>query len=86
MFFSLFRRCNDLPLEKDVVLYFNKFESLLKYVMCQVWLNLGQWFWRVDENMKSFQTDGQTDLDEGRLSFQFRWAKNVTERYPQTHL
>ena len=35
-----------LPLEKEVVLYLNKSEfPPPKDALCQVWLNLAQWFW-----------------------------------------
>ena len=43
--FSLFR--NYLPLEKGGALHLNKLESPSpKDALCQVWLNLAQWFWR----------------------------------------
>ena len=36
-----------LPLAKGMVLYLNKLESPLPIDdLCQVWLNLAQWFWR----------------------------------------
>ena len=43
--FSLFP--NYLPLEKGWALHLNKLESPSpKDALCQVWLNLAQWFWR----------------------------------------
>jgi hypothetical protein len=43
--FLLFRYY--FPLEKGYPLRLNKLESpLLKDDLCQVWLNLAQWFWR----------------------------------------
>ena len=43
--FSLIR--NYLPWEKGGALYLNKLDSLSpKDALCQVWLKLGQWFWR----------------------------------------
>ena len=43
--FSLFR--NYLPLEKGGAHYLNKIESPSpKDALCQVWLQLAQWFWR----------------------------------------
>ena len=43
--FSLFR--NYIPLEKGGVLHLNKLESPSpKDALCQVWLQLAQWFWR----------------------------------------
>ena len=45
MFFPYF--CNYLPLEKGGALQLIKLESPLpKDALCQVWLNLAQWFWR----------------------------------------
>ena len=46
LYFSLF--CNYLPLEKNAALHLNKLESPLpKDALCQVWLKLAQWFWRI---------------------------------------
>ena len=45
--FSLFRIY--IPLEKGGALHLNKLESLSpKYALCEVWLNLAQWFWVED--------------------------------------
>ena len=44
--FSLFR--NYLPLEKGAALHLNKLESPSpKDTLCQVWLKLAKWFWRI---------------------------------------
>ena len=44
--FSLF--CNYLPLEKSRALNLNNLESPSpKDALCQVWLKLAQWFWRI---------------------------------------
>ena len=85
MFFHYF--CNYLPLEKGGALHLNKLESPSpKDALCQVWLNLAQWFWRRRWKCEKFtdrRTDRQTDrqTDDGRqvirkahLSFQLRWA------------
>ena len=39
--------CNYLPMENVPALHLNKLEfPLPKDALCQVWLKLGQWFWR----------------------------------------
>ena len=44
--FSLFH--NYLPLEKGGALHLNKLESpSTKIALCQVWMKLAQWFWRI---------------------------------------
>jgi hypothetical protein len=72
--FLLFRYY--LPLEKGYPLLLNKLESPLpKDDLCQVWLELVQWFWR-SRKCKSLQTDaGQRAIRKSHLSFQLRWAK-----------
>ena len=47
--------------------------------LCQVWLQLAQWFWRRRWKCEKF-TDGRTDdgrqvIRKAYLSFQLRWAK-----------
>ena len=55
--FSLF--LNYLPLEKGGALHLNKLESPSpKDALCQVWLNLAQWFWRRSWKCEKF-TDRQ---------------------------
>jgi hypothetical protein len=34
--------------------------------LCQVWLELVQWFWRRSRKCKSLQTDGQTERQTDR--------------------
>jgi hypothetical protein len=54
--------CDYLPLEKGNPLHLNNLESPPpKDDLCQVWLNLAQWFWRRSRKCKSLQTDGQTN-------------------------
>ena len=69
----------------------NKIDSPLpKVALCQVWLNLAQWFWRRRWKCESLQTDWQTDgqrdgqtdhrqqaIRKAHLSCQLRWAKSV---------
>ena len=39
--------CDYLPFEEDLDLYLNKLEfPSTMDDLCQVWLNLAQWFWR----------------------------------------
>ena len=88
MFFRDF--CNDLPLEKGGALHLNKLETPSpKDALCLIGWNWSCGSGEEDENMKSLQTDGQTDkqTDDGRqvirkahLSFQLRWAKNVINK------
>ena len=80
---------NYLPFGKGVALHLNNLESPSpRDTLCQVWLKLGQWFWRRGRKCEKFyrQTDrwmeGQTDdgwqvIRKAHLSFQLRWAKNA---------
>jgi hypothetical protein len=54
--------CDYLPLEKGNPLHINNLESPSpKDDLCQVLLQLAQWFWRRSRKCKSLQTDGKTD-------------------------
>ena len=84
--FLLFR--NYLPMEMGVVLYLNKLESPSpKDALCQVWLELAQWFLRrrwkcekfTDGRTEGWMDDGQQAIRKAHLSFQFRWAKKGFE-------
>ena len=69
--FSLY--CNNIPLEKGMVQYFNKLESPLpKDVLCKVWLKLALWF-----------LNGQQVFRKAHLSFELRWAKNKYVRWKE---
>ena len=69
-----------LPLEKGVVLHLKKFESPSpKEALCQIWLQLDQWFLRRKWKCEKFtdrRTDRQQAIRKAHLSFQLRWAKN----------
>ena len=68
--FSLFHYY--LTLDKGGALHSNKLESSLpKDALWRVWLKLTQWFLRRRVNVKSLQTDGQTD---NRRSEKLTWA------------
>ena len=55
------RKC--LPLEKGVALYLNILEyPSPKDVLCRVWWILAQWFLKEDENMKSLDDDGRSEI------------------------
>ena len=75
--FSLFR--NYLPLKKNVDLYLNKFESPLLHlrILCAKFgWNLPIDSGEEDENVKSLQTDRQTDgLTENRRPEKLTWVK-----------
>ena len=72
MFFPYF--CNYLPLEKGGALHLNKLESPSpKDALCQVWLNLAQWFWRRRWKCEKF-TDRRTD----RQTTDDRWSEKLT--------
>ena len=53
-----------------VALHLNKLEFRTpKDALCHIWLKLAQWFWRRSENVKSLQTDEQTNngqTDDGQ--------------------
>ena len=72
---------NYLPLEKGGAHHLNKFEfSSPKDALCQVWLKLGQWFWRRRWKCEKFTmtTTMMTDLiRKAHLSSRFRWAKRI---------
>jgi hypothetical protein len=47
-----------LPLERAVALHMNNFKSPIpKNDLCQLWLQLVQWFWKRSRKCKSLQTD-----------------------------
>ena len=53
--FLLFR--NYLPFDKGGALHLNKLESpSLKDALCQVWLKLVHWFWRIRWKCEKFRT------------------------------
>jgi hypothetical protein len=79
--------CYHLPLEKGFPIHSNKLESPPpKNELCQFGLKLAQRFWRRSRKCKSLHTDARTDgRYDGQqmiwivhLSFQLRWAKNVS--------
>ena len=76
--FSPFR--NYFPFEKSGVPYLNKIESPSpKDDLCQVWLKLAQWFFRIKENVKKFMTMTTTTTDNGQISI----GKSSLKHSPQ---
>ena len=74
--FSLFR--NYLPLEKCGALHLNKLQSPSpKDALCQVWLQLAQWFWRRRWKCEKF-TDGRTDGQMDRQTTDNRGSEKLT--------
>ena len=76
---------NYLPLEKDGALSLRKLKSCSpKDTLCQVWLNLAQWFWRRRWKREKFtdrQMDGQTDRHMDN-----RWSEKLTGAFSSGEL
>ena len=68
------------PLRKGVALHLNRLEfPLHRDVLCQVWLNLAQWFWRRRQKHEKFTTTTWRTTDKF-WSEKLRWAnKNISD-------
>ena len=79
--FSLFNY--NLPLERTWPFIWTNFKPLYPMMLCAIfYLNWPSGSWEEDVNVKSIQTDGQTDeerqvIRKAHSSFQLRWAKKA---------